>query len=617
MNIRYHLKEDKIAKKIPIMFSSEVEDFIDDIDFHNRFNENELIQFYCGLEGVLLWLSNTSIAWDNSNNFNHLSNGTTYFERFGFNMTYTIKVNETTNLSFVYILTLRFNLEDYGLKIPYYITENNNTKLCSMKKSLIRLTEGDLCHIVKNCINEILLIENRESKSIKQTEKIIVSLFQNTYGDRLFQTVTDNQGQPILTQRGDEQTMLQYLERHVRATFFHNDYANIKFEPGIARIAYGELGMQANEDQQSLHKLGGILKILSQAHSDEYDSNFNGMSFTDLDNRFGKLVSDIGKEEQDRINNAEYNGNGDYTIVKINSFEEAKPFYKYTNPKSRWCLTHMKNMFDRYTNNGSNTLYFAYKKGFENIEPIKGEGCPLDEYGLSLLSIIMTSDCGDGGSLAYCTCRWNHGNGGSDSVMDAQELSNVLGGSVFKLCPPRKIEINIDGDLGMPSGTIWMTKNVGAKSETDYGKYFAWGMKQGFYTNEIDYDMFGDEWYEQQEIVNWSNFRFEDGSYAPSKEQLNELKENCTYNFTKYKGVNGGLFTSKINGNSIFVPAAGCCDFDSQYYVGEDVYLWSSSLNESDSNNAWFLHVYSDGVYLNDYYRFDGFSVRGVVSSSK
>ena len=495
---------------------------------------------------------------------------------------------------------------------------NNNSELRTMKRTII-LTEGDLCHIVKNCINEVLLIENRESKSIKQTEKVIVSLFQNTFGNRLFQTVKDNQGQPILTQRGDEQTMLQYLERHIRATFFHNDYANIKFEPGIARIAYDELGMQANEDQQSLHELGGILKILSQAHSDEYDSNLNGMSFIDLNNRFGKDASDLGKEEQDRINNAEYNGNGEYTIVRINSFEETKPFYQYTNPKSRWCLTHMKDMFDQYTNNGNNTLYFAYKNGFENIEPIEGEGCPLDEYGLSLLCIIMSPDYGDGSSLAYCTCRWNHGNGGSDSVMDAQELSNVLGSSVFKLCPSRKIEINIDGDLGLPSGTIWKTKNVGAKSETDYGKYFAWGMKKGFYGNEISGDMFDEAWYEQQEIVDWSNFRFEDGSYVPSKEQLDELTVNCRYDFLKYKGVEGAIFTSKINGNSIFIPAAGRCYMGSPDYVGSEGSLWSSSLNEGDPSCAWTLVFDSEYADVYDYFgdRCYGFTVRGVVSSSK
>lgn len=35
----------------------------------------------------------------------------------------------------------------------------------------------------------------------------------------------------------------------------------------------------------------------------------------------------------------------------------------------------------------------------------------------------------------------------------------------------------LDGvvDLGLPSGTLWCTKNVGATSETAYGKYYAWG----------------------------------------------------------------------------------------------------------------------------------------------
>lgn len=65
----------------------------------------------------------------------------------------------------------------------------------------VECQENDLCHIVKNCINEVLLTEDRASKSRKQTENVIVSLFRNAYGDRLFQTVKDDQGQPILTQR--------------------------------------------------------------------------------------------------------------------------------------------------------------------------------------------------------------------------------------------------------------------------------------------------------------------------------------------------------------------------------------------------------------------------------
>jgi hypothetical protein len=494
-----------------------------------------------------------------------------------------------------------------------------------MKKDIIRLTEGDLRHIIRNYLTEAFLTEDRASKSRKQTETVIASLFQDTYGDKLYQTAADGQGRPILTQRGDKQTVLQYLERMVRITFFHNDYANIKFEPGVARIAYGELGMQANEDQQSLHKLGGILKILSQAHSEEYDSNLNGMSFIDLDNRFGKDASNIGKEEQDRINNAEYNSEGEYTIIRINSFEEAKPYCKYTNPNSRWCLTHMENMFAQYTNNGNNTLYFAYKKGFESLKPIKGEGCPLDEYGLSLLSIIMSPDYGDGGSLAYCTCRWNHDNGGSDSVMNAQELSNVLGGSVFKLCPCKKVDIKINGDLGLPSGTIWMTKNVGAKSETDYGKYFAWGTREGFYGNEIGIEMFSDEWYKKQGKVDWNNYTFEDGSHAPTYEQVEELRRWCAYEDIMYKGVRGGLFTSNINSNSIFIPFGGYTyfrdkDVYSTYGVGflargRAVRLWTVSMGVYrgvPQPYCWYCYdSYTDTSSTSS--PFNGRVVRGVI----
>ncbi len=155
MKLLYHLNEDKITK-LPVLLSSEVEDLIEDIDYSNRFNENELVQFYCDLEGVIMWISNTSIAWDNSNSFRHFNNGTTYLERFGFKITYIIKVNETSHQSFVYILTLNFNSDDYGLHIPSYITENNNTKRQNTMKQKIRLTEGDLHRIIRNCVNEAL-----------------------------------------------------------------------------------------------------------------------------------------------------------------------------------------------------------------------------------------------------------------------------------------------------------------------------------------------------------------------------------------------------------------------------------------------------------------------------
>ena len=62
----------------------------------------------------------------------------------------------------------KYGLGDNTIKIRNIITEVLNTyikKNQKMKKTLIRLTESDLCYIVKNCFNEVLLIENRESKS--------------------------------------------------------------------------------------------------------------------------------------------------------------------------------------------------------------------------------------------------------------------------------------------------------------------------------------------------------------------------------------------------------------------------------------------------------------------
>lgn len=76
----------------------------------------------------------------------------------------------------------------------------------------------------------------------------------------------------------------------------------------------------------------------------------------------------------------------------------------------------------------------------------------------------------------------------------------------------------------------WATCNVGANTSEEYGNY-----------NIFE---------EAQELSN-SKWR------VPAIEEIKELLENCDYKWTAQKGVNGGLFTSKKNGNSIFLPAAG------------------------------------------------------------
>ena len=98
----------------------------------------------------------------------------------------------------------------------------------------------------------------------------------------------------------------------------------------------------------------------------------------------------------------------------------------------------------------------------------------------------------------------------------------------------------------------------------------------------------------------------------PTKEELEELTANTTSTWEILNGVNGRRFTSKTNGNSIFVPAAGFCLSGSVINVGSVGFLWSSSLDESGSRDAWCLGFNSDGVGVGINGRCDGFTVRAV-----
>ncbi len=147
-------------------------------------------------------------------------------------------------------------------------------------------------------------------------------------------------------------------------------------------------------------------------------------------------------------------------------------------------------------------------------------------------------------------------------------------------------------DLGLPSGLKWATCNVGATSPEDYGNYYAWGET----TTKASYDGSNSVTYNQQ-ISDFSGNATYDAARAnwgstwrmPTKAEMEELENNCTWTWTTQNGVNGYRVTGP-NGNSIFLPAAGYCRGSSRYYVGERGYYWSSTPDESDTITAFYLH---------------------------
>jgi len=215
----------------------------------------------------------------------------------------------------------------------------------------------------------------------------------------------------------------------------------------------------------------------------------------------------------------------------------------------------------------------------------------------------------------------NMPNNTKESQINSLDSSKVIINSTDTLTSAKYFN-SINGheyvDLGLPSGTLWATCNLGASNPEDNGDYFVWGStKPGrpernkpFSYNEIpplvlhyDYDaayeIWGPEW------------------CIPTESQLKELKEKCKWDSTTMNGRNGYLITGK-NGNSIFLPFAGFYD---SYYInlngkGTDGRYFSKSRYEN-INYAYCLN-FSQGVILNEPCAITyGLSIRPVLSGIK
>ena len=171
-------------------------------------------------------------------------------------------------------------------------------------------------------------------------------------------------------------------------------------------------------------------------------------------------------------------------------------------------------------------------------------------------------------------------------------------------------------DLGLPSGTLWATMNVGASSETDYGNYYQYGKGAAQYAATSGDSNYGGTEDPLDSSVDTASQVWGGSWHMPTRAQMEELTSNTTYQWvTNYKGsgINGVTFTA-TNGAVLFFPAAGFWSNGSQSGVGNRGYYGGSSPNGSSSA---YLLGFSDGfrdVY--SYYRESGSSVRPVIEPS-
>lgn len=181
-------------------------------------------------------------------------------------------------------------------------------------------------------------------------------------------------------------------------------------------------------------------------------------------------------------------------------------------------------------------------------------------------------------------------------------------------------------DLGLPSGLLWATCNLGASKPSDCGGYYSWG-------ETTAKDSFSWDNYKYSEGRTCTKYNYDDNKMIlepgddavianwgtrwrmPIQADFVELTECCTWEWQQdYDGIAGFLVIGP-NGNSIFLPAAGCDGGESK---GLLLYYWNTNLYTRDRSyqcRNGYNFLACEGIQLPYYFedRYHGFPIRPVM----
>ncbi len=239
-------------------------------------------------------------------------------------------------------------------------------------------------------------------------------------------------------------------------------------------------------------------------------------------------------------------------------------------------------------------------------------------------------------------------------IADVTALVNVVVGrsqaEVINIVVPDTYEYV---NLGLPSGTLWATCNIGAASPEECGDYFAWGETVPYggedLSNAHNYATTGSYVKTKYE---WSTYKYCSGSdntitkycnksshgnngftdtltellseddaatanwgrdwCMPNWNQINELRSNCTWTWSTRNGMDG-YEVKGPNGNSIFLPAAGgMVPYLGRVDTGNDGCYWSCTLYTDNPNLGWCILFGRTHNYFNNSLRYYGRPIHPV-----
>ena len=177
-------------------------------------------------------------------------------------------------------------------------------------------------------------------------------------------------------------------------------------------------------------------------------------------------------------------------------------------------------------------------------------------------------------------------------------------------------------DLGLPNGTLWACKNIGAATETDAGLYFQWGDIQGYAdgtSKNFDWSTYKYGVKDNYDTVNRGMTKYngtdgktilDDSDNAakailggnwdmPTSTDFCYLKDNTNYQYTSINGVSGYKFVSRTdNTKYLFIPAVG-------FYIGRNRYSTNECVYWYKEKSTTHIHaecniLKSTSFYCND-----------------
>lgn len=194
-------------------------------------------------------------------------------------------------------------------------------------------------------------------------------------------------------------------------------------------------------------------------------------------------------------------------------------------------------------------------------------------------------------------------------------------------------------DLGLPSGTLWATCNIGASSPYEAGYFFAWGEIEAkdLFTWEnyqhfiqIVNDPVLGAWYELDDLgENICGTEYDaarqiwgDKWRLPNGEERYELRMMCWNKWVTENGVNGCRIYGP-NGNSIFIPAGGSKYYSCPELKNIEGYVWCGDEREEYSashllikpcNRINTISVDSGTLQTIPVYKSGGINIRPVIN---